>query len=428
MSKDNNSSKPPAMTGTETKQPMVPLPLEVVDRSDTSTLTTASHRLSWLPQRRRLLLIPLAMVLVMSGGLIGLYFQPPGLKLVMRTLGLEPGAGTDNPIAVPVNHQPTNEVDTSHQVTGLGVLLPASEVITIAPPYGSTGARIARLLVEEGDTVAAGEVIAELDNAPVLQAALDSARALRTQREAALAQARESTRASLEESRAELARVKSAATVAAREYERGEGLRAQGFISASELDERQTLAAEAAHRVEQAAATLSRYESTHLDEQVDVKLALRALETAQADYERAARELEQAYVRAPVGGTILKILKRAGEQPDGEGLAKMGDTSHMTAKVEIYQSQIADIQLGQAVTLTADALRTPLHGQVSRIGLEVERQTLIDDDPTANTDTRVVEVTVTLDTTSSAIASKLTHLQVLARIDTGSADQGKKAP
>ena len=26
------------------------------------------------------------------GGVIGLYFQPPGLKLLFRTLGLEPGA------------------------------------------------------------------------------------------------------------------------------------------------------------------------------------------------------------------------------------------------------------------------------------------------------------------------------------------------
>jgi len=61
--------------------------------------------------------------------------------------------------------------------------------------------------------------------------------------------------------------------------------------------------------------------------------------------------------------------------------------------VEIYQTQIGKVEVGATVKLTADALPQPLHGTVTQIGLEVGRQTVVDADPAANTDARVVTVT-----------------------------------
>ncbi len=43
--------------------------------------------------------VPLVMLIMMTGGLIALYFQPPGIRIAMRVLGLEPGGGTSHPIA-----------------------------------------------------------------------------------------------------------------------------------------------------------------------------------------------------------------------------------------------------------------------------------------------------------------------------------------
>ncbi len=87
----------------------------------------------------------------------------------------------------------------------------------------------------------------------------------------------------------------------------------------------------------------------------------------------------------------------------------------MTAEVEVYQTDIGKVAIGDAVEITADALAAPLTGTVTKIGLEVGRQTLIDSNPAANTDARVVKVTVTLDEKSSVLASRFTNLQVLAR-------------
>ncbi len=60
-------------------------------------------------------------------------------------------------------------------VTALGQLEPAGEVITLAAPPTGTDSRIARLLVEEGDRVQAGQVVAILDEADRLNAAVERA-------------------------------------------------------------------------------------------------------------------------------------------------------------------------------------------------------------------------------------------------------------
>lgn len=114
--------------------------------------------------------IPLVMLFAVTFGFIGLYFQPPGLKILMSVMGLEPGDGTPSPIAVPVNPRPAaDEADKQpkaqvRKIVGLGKLLPEGDIRTVASPFGAGDARIAELHVEEGDRVKAGDKLASLDN------------------------------------------------------------------------------------------------------------------------------------------------------------------------------------------------------------------------------------------------------------------------
>jgi HlyD family secretion protein len=73
------------------------------------------------------------------------------------------------------------------------------------------------------------------------------------------------------------------------------------------------------------------------------------------------------------------------------------------------------------VTLDAPALDAPLTGAVERIGLEVERQTIVGDAPAAHTDARVVRVEVALDPDSARRARGFTGLEVVGRIAVGAA-------
>lgn len=95
----------------------------------------------------------------------------------------------------------------------------------------------------------------------------------------------------------------------------------------------------------------------------------------------------------------------------------MGDTARMEAELEVFQTMVPRVAIGQAVSLVSGVLGDdPLTGTVSRIGTLVGRQSVTADDPAANTDARVLLVTVALDEGSSARAAAYVNLEVVARI------------
>ena len=362
--------------------------------------------------------VPLIMGLVMLGGVIGLYFQPPGLKKFFSVFGLQPGGGTSTPIAVPVDKgkSPAAKAQLPSRVVGLGKLIPKGDVTTLALPFGSADARIATIAVREGDTVEAGAILATLDNEQPIKAAIEASRATVAAREAAFVQTQAQVRASRDEAEAAWKRAKVTLANAEREFERVDGLFKRGVSSSVAADQKRTARDEAQREVERTRATLSRYDNASLDEQPDVIVARRNLEAARADLARAGQDLEKAYVRAPRAGTVLTIHVRPGEKPGAKGVMTLGDIDQMTAELEIYQTQIGRVSVGDPVEIVAEALGRPLEGKVTRIGLEVGRQTVVDPSPAANTDARVVKVDVALGPEASAHAKRFTNLQVTGHI------------
>jgi HlyD family secretion protein len=398
------------------------LPLAVVQRREG---TAAAPAVGWRILRV-VRFVPLVMALVATGGVVGLYFQPPGVRKLMEILQLQPGGGTSSPIAVPVNSGKAGPMKAApaapapRVVAGLGKLLPEGEVVVVAPPFGAGDARIATLHVSEGERVERGAVLATLDSERPFQAAVKSARALVAAREAALAQVMASVEASRDEARASLARAETALQNAGREFERVETLRQRGYAAEQVYDQRRTARDEAAREVERVRAILSRYGSGPIETQADVLVAARNVDTGKADLARAIADLDKASVRAPIAGTVLTVHVRPGEKPGNLGILNLGNLERMIAEVEVYQTQIGRVAVGDRVDVTAEALPRPLKGAVTRIGLEVGRQTLIDANPAANTDARVVKVTVALEPESSSVAQRFTNLQVTARIATRS--------
>ncbi len=379
------------------------------------------HPSRWGAVLRRTRFIPVIIALVALGGVIGLYFQPPGLQKLMAILELQPGGGTTSPIAVAVQKANSHQIgvadlSTRQLVVGLGRLLPEGEVVIVAPPFGAADARVASLKVTEGDRVEHGSVLAILDSERTLLAAIESARAQLAAREATLAQVRASVQASRDEARAILARAETTYQNTVREFERVETLRQRGYAAEQSFDQRRAARDEAAREVERARATLSRYGSGDLEMQADVRVAERNVDTARADLARAQADLDKAYVRAPITGTVLTVHVRPGEKPGAQGLVNLGNIDRMTVEVEVYQAQVGRVSVGDRVEVTAEALPQRLRGSVTRIGLEVGRQTVVDANPAANTDARVVKVTVALEPDSTVLAQRFTNLQVTARI------------
>lgn len=372
--------------------------------------------------RSRLFLIPVFLATLFSGAVIGMYFQPPGLKAFFHATGLQPGAGTETPIAVAMQQVANQEqiaVISEGDVVALGRVIPRGDVISVATPSGAGDARVAQLHVAIGDQVAAGDILAILDNLPQLQSAVTSAQATVRVREANLAQTRAANTASLAEAQASLERAEAAASVAQSELNRITALFERGVTTRAAFDQTIAVATQAARDVERAQATLSRYATGSEIVQADIAVAEANLDAARAGLASAEQDLNRAYVRAPEHGRVLDINVRIGERPSASGIIDLGDTSQMTVEAEVYQTMIGRVTIGDPATVSADALGQDLTGVVTAIGLEIGRQSITSDDPAANTDARIVDVIVTLDAASSPLAAPFTNLEAVVRIDAG---------
>ncbi|MFM2043315.1 MAG: multidrug resistance protein MdtN [Pseudomonadota bacterium] len=304
-------------------------------------------------------------------------------------------------------------------LVALGKLVPRGDVVTLALPYGSGDARLSRLLVEEGDRVRAGDLLAELDSTPALAAARAAA-AARVEAEASvLDQTRIQVRVAGAEAEASLAMARVAAAKAARDLARAMDLGRTGVSPDRTVEQHRADHDRAVQEVARWEATLSRFTAAAPEQQVDVRVAARSLEAARAALMEAEVALDRAGVRAPLDGAILRINARPGERPGADGILTLGRIDEMEVEMEVHQAYIARVRLGDPVRVEGDALAAPLHGRVIRIGLDVGRQDLVDVSPAANTDARVVRVTAALDEPSRAAARTLANLQVTAWIGPG---------
>ena len=147
---------------------------------------------------------------------------------------------------------------------------------------------------------------------------------------------------------------------------------------------------------------------------VDVAAAKAELRQTIASEKEAKASLEESLIKAPRDGVILKINSRAGETASSDGIVELGQVQQMMVIAEVYQSHIGKIKEGQNVRVTSSSLDIDLKGKVDSIGWVVQRQDVINSDPSENIDARVVEVRVRLNEESSNKAQKLTNLQVKA--------------
>jgi HlyD family secretion protein len=233
------------------------------------------------------------------------------------------------------------------RVTALGRLEPRDGILRLAGP-SRPSVVVAKLRVEEGDRVAAGQPLAELDAVGADESAVEKARA------------------ALRNAELELGRIRP--------------LVAQGIASREALDTAQL----------------------HVD-------------TARADVAAAQAVLDLDVVRAPVAGQVVRIFARAGERVGPDGLAEIAQNDQMFAVAEVYETDVGRVKVGRHATVTSPAIDGPVGGVVDRIGLAVGKQDVLDTDPVARTDARVVEVRVKLD--DSARVAGLSRLQVEVAIE-----------
>lgn len=335
---------------------------------------------------------------------------------------------------------------TRVEVVALGRLEPRGEVVRVGGP---TGERIQRLEVRQGDIVQTGTVLAYLESYDERRAQRDVAAAQLAEAEQRLRATTTFAQAQVREAQSQAERIQSPAQfelqaqqALVRELEadlaqknqdlrRFEDLYAQGAISQQERDRQRSTARQAEEKLNNARANLVRLEA-------DLQASLRsaqatvqaqeanlplsqvqvAVESARQNLNLAEAQLERTIIRAPQTGRILRILTLAGEAIGQDGsVLDMGDTSQMFVVAEVYETDVGLVRVGQPAMITSrnGAFDETLSGRVAEIGWQVFKNNVLDDDPAANADARVVEVKVQLD--DGRPVEALTNLQVDVRID-----------
>ncbi|MGB3651787.1 MAG: ABC exporter membrane fusion protein [Rivularia sp. (in: cyanobacteria)] len=167
-------------------------------------------------------------------------------------------------------------------------------------------------------------------------------------------------------------------------------------------------------QIKEAEATLNQIREIR---PVDVRAAQTEVDNAKAALKQAQTNLEQAYIRAPIIGQIIKIHTREGEKMTDAGIVKMAQTQQMMVVAEVYQTDIDKVKLGQKALITGQAFSGKLQGEVSQIGLQINRQNVFSNQPGENLDRRVVDVKILLNAEDSNRVTGLTNLQVQTEIE-----------
>jgi HlyD family secretion protein len=327
------------------------------------------------------------------------------LAIAAVILGVFGGASKSSP-----NEAKSSHPSTSTSIFALGRLVPGEAVIRLTASTESGQARVGKLLVRVNDSVGKGQVVAILDNEPVLRSQLESSKALVALRkrnfERVLAGV---SRFEMESRQAVVERLEAELRQRDQDRQRFEVLFLQGIVSKSDWEGVKLAAQNAQARLGEARAALAQSKEVRPEE---IAVARSEIGTAEAEVKKAESSYETAFVRSPVAGRILEVRAYPGERVTDEGLADIGRTSEMMVLAEVYETDVSKLRQGGKAVITSPAIPEPLTGSIERIGSYVARQNVVNTDPAANTDGRVIPVRVRLELKKSSVAAELTNLQV----------------
>ncbi len=118
-----------------------------------------------------------------------------------------------------------------------------------------------------------------------------------------------------------------------------------------------------------AGTVLAIFDGENLEDEIEN--AWDAVEDAQLSLDNLNDTLESYTLTAPIDGTVVRKILKAGETAEGgETLCMIYDLSYLTVTLNIDELDIKKVSVGQSATVTADAMEgTVFAGTVTRVGV-----------------------------------------------------------
>ena len=221
---------------------------------------------------------------------------------------------------------------------GRVVTYPGGEVVVGT----ERGGRLLRVLVDEGQTVAEGALLAEFESEELM--------------------------ASIAEASAHVAELDAEVHLAEVTLRRRQGLAAEKIVSQNDLDQAERDLETSRARAQTARSTLARYEA----------------------------QLRKTRILAPISGTVIARHVQGGEMIDpGARVVTMADLGHLRIEGEADEADAGALAVGAKVQITSDGFPgQSWRGQVEEIPDAVTLRRLKPQDPARPTDTRILAVKV----------------------------------
>jgi HlyD family secretion protein len=220
--------------------------------------------------------------------------------------------------AKPVDIEPVARHVLSPTILASGSLTYQAEVKLVSEVIG----RVRDVLVKEGDQVKKGQLLLQLDPA--------QAQAQVAQLEASLAQ-----------SRLAIERTRVNATTLDNKWKRFQALRAQGVIDANSYDD---------------------MTSQRNMAQVELESSGQMMHQTEAQLRQSRESLAKTQLRAPIDGKVVALIIKSGETAvpsamsiAGSDLMTVADTSSLYAEVNVNETDVARVGVGQSARIVPAA-------------------------------------------------------------------------
>lgn len=272
-----------------------------------------------------------------------------------------------------------------------GRIEPAERVITLQGP--TAGGVVKSLLVQQGQQVEAGEIIALMDgyethriNVIVAEKKLIHSRMVKAQVTSPAKKSDLSAQFNIILAKnADLVRSK-------RDLDRQQSLFSSGMISQQALDRAATEYTLAEMALEQAKNTLN---SLGEIRDVDKEVAIAQVSVDEAMLDKAKAELERMVIRAPIAGTVLKIFTRPGESIGGDGILRMASMGKLIVIAEVDEHLVQALHGKTTAMIEGPLVKQPIPAVVSNFSREIFKQARPNSDVLIGRDARILEVELT---------------------------------
>ena len=298
----------------------------------------------------------------------------------------------------PVQVTAVTQATIRRTVNGDGAVYPEDQA-NVMPKIS---APVQKFYVNRGDHVKQGQLIAVLENRDLVAAAAES--------QGAVAQAESNLRATqgaavpdaVVKAQTDVDSAREARDAARRVLESRQQLFKEGALPGRQVDESQVAFVQADSNFKAAQEHLRALQSVSKEEQI--KGAEAQVQSAQSHYQSQEAQVQYSRITSPIGGVVADRPLYPGDiAAAGTPIATIMDISHVIARINVPQSEIAFVKTGQRAVISTTDNSEGIDGKVKVVS------------PAADANTTTVQVWVEIENRDERLKPGMTvHAAIIA--------------